>query len=380
MKKHSRPQSSCPGDKNRRDSKNYGNGYREGYVPLESLDLSRVRSVDDLVRAMSKTAFGARTLGEAADVLEAMVRDPDCFVILTLSGAMTVAKMGLVICDMIDHGMVQTVVSTGALMAHGFVEAAGMKHFKYEPGMDDRALYKAGYDRVYDTLELEKNLDDAETIVMRVLDAMDRDTVLSSRLINENLGRYLARHIPGRGVLKSACLKKIPIFVPAFTDSELGLDIGVYNRRARSKREKPFSFNPFLDLETFTELVKKQKKLGIFTIGGGVPRNWAQQVGPYLDIIDQRLGFGGAFKRFHYGVRICPEPVHWGGLSGCTYSEGVSWGKFVPKEEGGRWSEVMSDATIAWPMIVKAVLERLKRKNLSQSFRKKKAAFQTFSS
>lgn len=353
-------------DKNRRANSEYGDGFHHGFKPLEALDLSRVRSIDDLVRAMSKTAFGGRSVGEAADILETMVRDPDCFVILTLSGAMTVAKMGLVICEMIERGMVQAVVSTGALMAHGFVEAAGMKHFKYEEGMDDTALYKAGYDRVYDTLELEKNLDDAEVIVTDVLDSIVRDTVLSSRFINEKLGEYLFKNAKGRGVLKSAYEKKVPVYVPAFTDSELGLDIGVYNRRAVSKNEKPFTYNPFLDLEHYTETVKAQKKLGIFTIGGGVPRNWAQQVGPYLDIIDQRLGFGGAFKRFHYAVRICPEPVHWGGLSGCTYSEGVSWGKFVPREEGGRWTEVLADATIAWPLIVKAVLERLGNKKINK--------------
>jgi deoxyhypusine synthase len=64
-------------------------------------------------------------------------------------------------------------------------------------------------------------------------------------------------------------------------------------------------------------------------------------------------------KKFHYGVRICPEPAHWGGLSGCTYSEGVSWGKFVAPGEGGRFAEVLCDATVAWPILVKAVKQRL---------------------
>ena len=117
-----------------------------------------------------------------------------------------------------------------------------------------------------------------------------------------------------------------------------------------------------IDLEHYTQLIWKQKKLGIFTIGGGVPRNWAQQVGPYIDLINERsfsrlqkaYKSNGQHKHahfnlkpimFHYGLRICPEPVHWGGLSGCTYSEGVSWGKFVPENRGGRFTEVLSDAT-----------------------------------
>ncbi len=95
------------------------------------------------------------------------------------------------------------------------------------------------------------------------------------------------------------------------------------------------------------------------TLGGGVPRNWAQQIGPYLDLLQKRAGIGDGLVRFQYGVRICPEPTHWGGLSGCTYSEGVSWGKFVPEAEGGRFAEVYADATTVWPLLIKAVLEEL---------------------
>ncbi len=343
----------------RRKAGQLRDGFSDRLKPVRPLDLSKIKTVDDLVTQMAFTSFGGRSVGEAADVLYEMVKDRDCFIVLTVSGAMTVAKMGLVISDMIENGMAGAVVSTGALMAHGFVEAAGMTHFKYERDMDDKELYGAGYNRVYDTLELEKNLDGVEIIFKKVLDGIDRDKVLSSRFLNEMLGRYLAENTKGRGILKSAYSKKVPVFIPAYTDSELGLDLGIYNRAAGLKNEKQFRFDPLSDLEEFTELVKKQKRMGIFTIGGGVPRNWAQQVCPYLDIIDKRLKTGGGFKRYQYGVRICPEPVHWGGLSGCTYSEGVSWGKITPPDEGGRWAEVYADATIALPLIVKAVLERL---------------------
>ena len=128
-------------------------------VPLEPLDLSRIHSIDDLVRAMSKTAFTGRQLGEAADVLEAMARDKECFVVMTLAGAMTVAKQGLIIAELIDRGIVNTIVSTGALMAHGLVEATGRAHFRHNPELSDEELYEAGYNRVYDTLEPEQNLD-----------------------------------------------------------------------------------------------------------------------------------------------------------------------------------------------------------------------------
>ncbi len=348
----------------RRDSSKYATGFSDNLQPLDALELSKVKNFDDMAKAMSKTSFGGRSLGEAADVLYEMASDKDCFVVGTFSGAMTVAKMGLLICDMIDKGMLNAVVSTGALMTHGFVESIGMRHFKYNPKMNDSLLYEKGYDRVYDTLELEKNLDDTEEIVTKVLDKVDKSEVLSSYKITSFLGKYLSENVDGRAILKSAYSKKVPVYIPAFTDSELGLDLGIYMKKQAIKGEKPFQFNPFLDLEHYTEQIKNAKKIGIFTIGGGVPRNWAQQIAPYLDIIDKRIGHGGGYKKFHYGVRICPEPAHWGGLSGCTYSESVSWGKFVPESEGGKFAEVLSDATIAWPIILKAVMERMEKKEL----------------
>ncbi len=343
------------------------------FEPLKSLDVNKVKNFDEMARAMSKTSFGGRTLGEAVDVLYEMVTDPDCFVVGTFAGAMTPAKMGLLICEMIDRKMLNAVISTGALITHGLVENVGMTHFKYKSGMNDKELYHLNFDRIYDTLELEKNLDDLEAIVHEVFKKFNEDEIASSRFICEKTGEYLAKNDKGRGILKSAFEKKVPVYIPAFSDSEFGLDFALFNRARAIKGKKPIQFNPFLDLEHYAELILKQKKIGIFTIGGGVPRNWGQQVGPYLDLIRFRL-MGEAdvraymskegnpyFKRFQYAVRICPEPVHWGGLSGCTYSEGVSWGKFVPEEDGGRFAEVMSDATIAWPIILKAVIERMEK-------------------
>ncbi|HKX45157.1 MAG TPA: deoxyhypusine synthase family protein [Planctomycetota bacterium] len=344
-----------------RDTTQYGSGHDDGLEPLVPLDVASATSVDALVRAMANTAFGGRRLGEAADVLEAMVRDEGCYRVVTVSGAMTIAKQGLVLCEMIDRGWVQAVVATGALMTHGFVEGAGMLHFKHRPSMKDELLYEKGYNRVYDTIELEANLDATERILRGALGDLPDDTVLSSRFVLERMGRYLTEHAQGRAVLKSAVAKNVPVYVPAFTDSELGLDLSIYNK-ARARAGRPsLVFDPFRDLEHFTDQIRAHETIGIFTIGGGVPRNWAQQVGPHLEISRSRLGIPEPVRRYKYAVRICPEPDHWGGLSGCSYTEGVSWGKFVPENEGGRFAEVYSDATIAWPIVVRAVIERLGR-------------------
>jgi len=357
-------------------AREFHDGAKDGLEALEPLDPEKIGSFNDLLVAMGKTAFGGRRLGEAFEVLSAMVEDPECKIVMTLSGAMTIAKMGKIVSTMIDMGMVHCVVSTGALIAHGLSESVGKTHYRVKPSMSDEELFKKGYNRVYDTLEMETNLNYVEQVVSQTMKRVDPATMLSSEMLTRELGKTLADEFDGAGILKSAYLKNVPVYIPAFTDSEMGLDVGTWAMgrvidQARSKH-KPGgdlallqdlhhaypSFNPYLDLNSYAGRMLSGKKLGIFTIGGGVPRNWAQQVGPYVEISNHRLGMDVQPPRFHYGVRICPEPDYWGGLSGCTYQEGISWGKFVPPAEGGRFAEVLSDATIVWPLLMMGLLER----------------------
>jgi len=362
----------------------FHDGAQDGLEALEPLDPDQIASFDGLLTAMRKTAFEGRRLGEAYEVLWSMIEDRDCFVVLTLAGAMTIAKMGKIITSMIDHGMVQCIISTGALIAHGLSESVGKTHYRHHPSMSDQELFKKGYNRVYDTLEMESNLNYVEHVVSRTMKRIGHDQTLSSELFTRELGRTLAEEYDGAGILKSAYEKKVPIFIPAFTDSEMGLDVGTWamNRaldQARAQMEGSNdldvlravhrscpSFNPYLDLNSYAGRVIEAKRMGIFTIGGGVPRNWAQQVGPYIEISNTRLGLSIQPPRFRYGVRICPEPDYWGGLSGCTYQEGISWGKFVPPEEGGRFAEVLSDATVVWPLLMVGLLERIKARRTAR--------------
>ena len=346
-------------------------GRADGLEALETLVVGSSGSIARLLRGMSKTAFAGRQLGRALDVALAMFRG-DCKVVLTLSGAMTVAKQGGLICEMVDRGLVDGIVSTGALMAHGLTESIGLTHYRHDPRQSDEELYKKGYNRIYDTLEMEANLNDVEAVITETLDRMqppaEDDGVWSSSTLCRAIGRRLDDRDDGPGILRSCYRAGVPVFIPAFTDSEVGLDVSTYFMRAAgvaadASADATFrpvpSFNPFLDLQQYAREFGSQPQLGIFTIGGGVPRNWAQQVAPYVDITNDRVGTGHQVPRFRYGLRICPEPVHWGGLSGCTYSEGVSWGKFVPESEGGMFAEVHCDATAVWPILMAGVFEEL---------------------
>jgi deoxyhypusine synthase len=348
-------------------SRELHDGRQDGLQPLQSLDIRSAEGLGALLDGMSRTAFGGRELGEAYHVLRAMTADPLCTRVVTVAGAMTVGKMGRVLCEMIDAGMVQIIISTGAVMAHGLSEAVGCTHYKHDPAISDKQLYEWGYNRVYDTLEMEANFWRAQELVSETLEGFDWSQPACSWRINRELGRKLVEKGQMPSILGCAFLRDVPVYVPAFTDSELGLDVATYCLAQGYKTgdeadlEKFLShtpsFNPFLDLCDYTRRVQQAQRLGVFTVGGGVPRNWAQQVGPFSEIINSRVGSKLPVPRFRYGVRLCPEPVHWGGLSGCTYTEGVSWGKFLSVEEGGRFAEVHCDATIAWPLLVKAVLE-----------------------
>ena len=362
-------------------------GREDGFEPLESLDLSGIATFSELLSAMRKTAFGGRQLGEAFEVLQAMTQDADCLVVATLSGAMTVAKMGTLICRMIDLGIVDVVVATGALITHGLSESVGLVHYRQPEGVSDPELYTKGYNRIYDTIEMEANLNDVEVVVNRALRQLDPKRVWSSSTITHEIGRVLHEEYPGEGILKSAYRRGIPVFIPAFTDSELGLDLSFWAmRRALAEGRVPVAnrphsdvveellqelppFNPYQDLQRYARCIITAKRTGIFTIGGGVPRNWAQQVSPYIDFMGDRLGIAQQHvPRFYYGVRLCPEPVHWGGLSGSTYAEGMSWGKFVPRAEGGRFAEVFTDATVVLPLLLGGLFERLGETPVAKSF------------
>ncbi|MBI4415063.1 MAG: deoxyhypusine synthase family protein [Candidatus Kerfeldbacteria bacterium] len=300
------------------------------------------------------TAF---RVAEGAQTLQAMVADPRCTVFLTLSGAMTIAKMGLVVCDMIDHGMVQYIASTGALMAHGLVESIGRKHYKHRPEHDDALLAEQKLNRVTDTLEPEENLDEVSRVLDLILDQINGGNPISTHELHQRIGAYLIEECPAeRAILASAARRNVPVVVPAFVDSELGNDVFVHNRRRLAEGRQRVVINPELDSELLVQMMLDGDRLGIFSIGGGVPRNNTQNGAPLIEITSDRLGLNWPMKKFAYGCRISPDAPYYGHLSGCTYDENKSWRKM---ETTGRFTEIRADATQVWPFLVKYVMETL---------------------
>ena len=357
-------------NKKHRSKKDFSKG--EGLEPLKPIDISAIDDFDQALAAMEKTSFGGRQVGEAAAILTDVFTDSDDLTVLTLSGAMTVAKQGLLICELIERKYVDIVISTGALITHGLIEGIEKSHYKV-PKMPDDQLLDKGMCRVYDTIELETSFEHLSKTVgeyfERLLPAYKQGNPRGSADFLKNLGELVNElHPESRSIVSAAYKSDVPIYIPAFTDSELSLEILIRMFKDNKKfSQSPFSdiiipqFNPFNDLFDYASRVHRHKgKMSIFTIGGGVPRNWAQQVSPLFDMLhlDDMPVEPRPFTR---GVRICPEPDHWGGLSGCSYEEGVSWGKFIPVSQGGRYAEVKADATTVLPFLLKGVIQRIEK-------------------
>ena len=175
--------------------------------------------------------------------------------------------------------------------------------------MSDEELFQKGYNRVYDTLEMEANLNYVEHVV-GADDETDqpRTAPFVSKSSLANSGRRLRRNLMGDGILKSAYLKKVPVYIPAFTDSEMGLDVGTWamgraidQARAQTKggsdldilrainRSYP-SFNPYQDLNSYTDAYHVRQAARDLYDRGRSAANWSQQVGPYIEISNMRSG------------------------------------------------------------------------------------------
>ena len=333
------------------------------YRALDEWTNGKRSTVGSLISDLASYGGVASQVSKGAAALRKMMRDKSCLRFLTISGAMTVGKMDLVICDMVESGMIHAISSTGALMAHGLVSSIGLKHYKYNPAYDDTALARRKLNRVTDTLEPETNLDTVEEVIGKVIDQLDGSRPLSPTALNRLVGKHLAENYPNdRGILKSAYLHGAPVFVPAFVDSELGNDLYIHNLKRKRRGKRPILIDLELDSRALIKLVTQARRFGIFTIGGGVPRNNVQNVAPLIEIINARMGTIYPQRRFTYGIRICPDRPYYGHLSGCTYSENESWRKAA---KNGVYAEIQADATQVWPFLVKHLMETLQ-------FRKKR--------
>jgi deoxyhypusine synthase len=318
------------------------------FDPVEPVRPSRMKGLKALAEAYSKMSFQARNLGLASSLLARMYRDKETLVVMTLAGAMVPGGLRGAVCDAIEHGLVDIIVSTGANVSHDIVEGMGFKHYRHCRLKTDTELKDAFIDRVYDTLVAEKNFNQTAEIVMEGLADLEGNT-------SDAVTRYLGSIATSDCILKSAYEHDVPIFVPALNDSELGIVLNRFN--SKQDPERRIVWDGLQDNLRFAELIKDAGSYGIIICGGGVPKNWAQQVTPLLEYLHYVPGeMVHRFSGYKYGITITTDTPVYGGLSGCTFSESISWGKYMTESE---YVTVNCDTTIALPIIIGAAIEEI---------------------
>ena len=311
---------------------------------VEHIDIKKYNVVP-LVEAMSKMAFSARDLGRAAEIYDAMLQERDCAIILCLAGSLISAGLKHVIVDLVRNNMVDAIVSTGAIIVdQDFFEAFGFKHYKGDISMDDDVLRRLAIDRIYDTYIDEDQLRVCDATCGDISDSLEPRPYSSREFIRE-MGRYLTKIGKNResgsdrdSVVLAAFEKDVPIFCPAFSDCSAGFGLIHHQYKNPNNHLSIDSAKDFLEL---TKIKIASKQSGLFMIGGGVPKNFAQDT----VVAGDYLGFDVGMHK--YAVQITVADVRDGALSGSTLKEANSWGKV----DQGAEQMVYAEATIAMPLI-----------------------------
>ncbi|MCK4243858.1 deoxyhypusine synthase family protein [Candidatus Bathyarchaeota archaeon] len=297
------------------------------------------QTIDDLIKQMKYTAFNARSLGEAVDIIEKMITDKNCVKFLGLSGALVPSGMRLCIVEMIKRNWIDIIVSTGANITHDIAQCFGETYDQIDPEyVDDLELRKKGFDRIYDLVSPVETMETMENNILEILNKIDEKEYSTFELLNE-IGKHLNDN---QSIVRNAHLNKVKLIVPAFIDSVLGLQVWV-NSQTRNLKVNEFKDLGYVVNLNF-DLKKKGKNTGCLILGGGVPKNFILQSVLMAD------------KPHKYVVQITTDTPHYGGLSGATLKEALSWGKV---DEKSLFTTVYCDTTIALPLIVNSLIERL---------------------
>jgi deoxyhypusine synthase len=315
--------------------------------PIQHIDITPLTGVVAIVEAMRDMAYSSRDLARAAEIYDRMLRDKECGVILCLAGSLISAGLKKIFVDLIKSNMVDAIVSTGAnIVDQDFFEALGFKHYKaadeFKSGMRDSELREHAIDRIYDTFIDEEDLRVCDETTQKIFDSLE-PRGYSSREFLQEFGRYLDENGGPKcadSIIYEAFKKDVPIFCPAFSDCSAGFGL-VHHLHSR-EGEAHVSWDGGKDFYELTQLKIKNAETGIFMIGGGVPKNFTQ------DIVVAAEVLGNDAPMHKYAIQITVADVRDGALSSSTLKEASSWGKVDTVFE----QMVFAEATLAMPLIV----------------------------
>jgi deoxyhypusine synthase len=312
-----------------------------------------IKSFDSapIIDAMRDMSFTSRDTANAADILQRMIKDKDCSIWLTLAGSTSAGGCMQVYVDMIKNNMIDCVVATGAsIVDMDFFEALGYKHYKGSPWIDDKHLRSQYIDRIYDTFIDEEELQACDQTVKIIADSLEPRPYSSREFIWE-MGRYLTKHsIKKDSLIQVAFEHNVPIFCPAFSDSSAGFGLVVHQVE---NPEKHLSIDSVKDFRELTDVKIAAGTTGLLMIGGGVPKNFAQDTVVCAEIL------GHEVEMHKYAIQITVADVRDGACSSSTLKEASSWGKVDTAYE----QMVYAEATSVLPLMISYAFHRGDWKN-----------------
>ena len=318
--------------------------------PINHIDITGF-DARQIVKSMDEMSFTSREIACSVDILNMMLRDNECTIILTIAGSTGAAGCLKIYSDMIKYNMVDAVVATGAsIVDMDFFEALGFKHYQGTPHVDDNMLRELSIDRIYDTYIDEEELQVCDHTIQKIADEL-KAGVYSSREFIREMGRYLTAASPKKeSLVQLAYEHDVPIFCPAFSDSSAGFGL------VKHQWENPdshVSIDSVRDFRELTMIKMKASGTGLFMVGGGVPKNFAQDTVVCAEFLGKEVSM------HKYAVQITVADVRDGACSSSTLKEALSWGKV-----SGHFEQmVYAEATSVLPLILSAVYHEKLWKN-----------------
>ena len=327
---------------------------------IPHINLNPEMTIEDLVDVYSKSGYNGRQLGDAAKLYAKMIND-NATICLTVSGALTPVGFGGIFKSLIERGFVDWIITTGANVYHEDHFAWGLPIKQGSFNVDDMKLYEKEIVRIRDVfIKYYETLEAEDQVIQKIFKDSLIDKPFTTAEFSNIIGmisKKRSKH-PERSFVTAAYDYDVPLYISTLKDSSLALNLAVHRLR-----DKTYNLDFVREILEQSSIVYNSKKSGILELGGGVPKNSAQQTGPLLDQILHR-DTGGQ----DYIIQITDARPDTGGLSGATLEEGKSWGKI--HDSHNDVITVYADATIAFPIIALYVLSNQKSRKPKRLYKK----------
>jgi deoxyhypusine synthase len=322
---------------------------------LKPIEVKPSKSISTLLYEMSQTGFQGKRLGDIANVWEAMLKEKNLVIMMGFAGSMSTTGQWRIVNWLIENRLIDVLVSTGANISEDIQDSL---HGYYQGDwlVDDNELLKHNTFRYYDVFTDGVKYRNMTEVIREFIITLEENYPYSSRELCMLFGKFLSNK-KIECILSTAYKNKVPIFSPAIVDSEYGI-AAVLGRR---KDRKNIVVDQMKDFDEITQIAERSRNTGVVYIGGGVPKDLTQLVTSIVAILR-----GEKLDHPHkYAIQITTDAPQWGGLSGCTFEEAISWGK---ESKEGKNVQCYCDATIALPLVSHALAERVAWKRKGPDF------------